>query len=92
MCASGGIFAGVREYTEDRGCCSLLQHSMQIAHAGSNTVLSAGKSKTVMDSHFSSNSIRERRSIIDIPNQHYAPAVLALTRADPNQSRRKALL
>lgn len=40
--------------------------------------------KLVMDGHFSSNSVAQRCSIIDIPIQQNVPTVLDLTRADPN--------
>lgn len=82
--AGGGIFAGVREYTGRTGAAAARFSTACTLHMQAAAPSSPLASQTVMDGHFSSNSVVERCSIIDIPIQQNVPTVLDLTRADPN--------
>lgn len=75
MRVSWGIFSGLTEHTEDRHCCSLLQLSMQIAHAGGLTVLSPA-STSPHGQPLSSKSVTERCPMTVIPNQQHVPTEL----------------
>lgn len=82
--AGGAIFTAVREHTGRTGAAAARFSTACRLHMQEATPSSPLASQTVMGSHFSSNSVMERCSFVDIAIQQNVPTVLDLTRADPN--------